>query len=156
MPGRITAATRILQIKIELRGERPIVWRRVLVPDSMTLAELHEVVQLSMGWANADLHEFEIEAQRFGVTGGADDPDEDLLDGARAALGLVAGVGSELIHLHELDDACWSHLLRVEVSTAPEPGLRYPRCVAGARGPATFEPHQADKRLESLAWINGA
>ena len=49
---RIGAKTQIFQVKIQLRGVRPPVWRRVLVPGELTLAELHEVVQTAISWAN--------------------------------------------------------------------------------------------------------
>ena len=158
-PGRITAQTRIFQIKVELRDLRPTVWRRILVPDELTLAELHEVVDQAMGWQDCHLHEFEVEAVRFGIP----DPegDDDLFDEAAATLGLVAGEGSELIYLCDVGE-WWTHTLTVETTCAPEPGARYPRCVAGARscppqdagGPYQFQPTDADKRLESLAWLN--
>lgn len=130
-PGLLTAATRIYQIKIELADVRPAVWRRVLVPDSMTLAELHDVLQRAMGWSDHHLHEFEIDAQRFGSPDPEED-DEDLVDDTTATLKLVAAEGSELFYLYDFGD-CWGHLLHVEAALAPEPGARYPRCVAGAR-----------------------
>lgn len=191
-PGLITAETRIFQIKMELGEVRPTVWRRVLVPDALTLAELHAVIQSAMGWEDYHLHEFEIEAQRFGVPDPEED-DADLIDDAGATLGLVASEGSELSYLYDFGDS-WEHTLTVEAVLAPEPGARYPRCVAGARpcppedvggshgyaellaalrdpqhpdhdeltawaegfDPSAFEPASADKRLEALAWINGA
>lgn len=68
---RIAAKTRIFQLKIQLREVRPPVWRRVLVPGEMSLAELHEVVQVVMGWTDSHLHEFEAGRTRYGVP----DPD---------------------------------------------------------------------------------
>jgi Plasmid pRiA4b ORF-3-like protein len=50
---RITARTRIFQLKVQLREVRPPVWRRVLVPGEMSLAELHEVLQVAMGWTDS-------------------------------------------------------------------------------------------------------
>ena len=40
----------ILQLKVRLLGTSPMIWRRVLVPESVSLRELHGVVQLAMGW----------------------------------------------------------------------------------------------------------
>ena len=68
---RVGAKTRVFQLKIQLREVRPPVWRRVLVPGEMTLAELHEVMQTAMGWSNSHLHEFEVEGVQYGV------PDSD-------------------------------------------------------------------------------
>jgi hypothetical protein len=72
-PGRITPESKIFQLKIALAGIRPPVWRRVLVPGEMTLADLHDVVQVAMGWTDTHLHEFEIGDARYG----APDPDWD-------------------------------------------------------------------------------
>src|SRR5713101_4322392 len=43
-------ADAIVQIKVWLLGISPMVWRRVLVPVSLTLRELHGVIQVAMGW----------------------------------------------------------------------------------------------------------
>lgn len=39
----------ILQVKVRLLGVSPMVWRRLLVPASYTLEELHGVLQVAMG-----------------------------------------------------------------------------------------------------------
>jgi hypothetical protein len=39
----------ILQIKVWLTGISPMIWRRVLVPTTFTLRELHGVIQVAMG-----------------------------------------------------------------------------------------------------------
>jgi len=48
----------IVQVRIELRGTKPKVWRRVLVPQTITLLKLHLVIQAAFGWGHAHLHEF--------------------------------------------------------------------------------------------------
>lgn len=55
----------VLQLKIRLLGVSPMVWRRVLVPESMSLHELHGVVQLAMGWEGIHLFEFAIRGARY-------------------------------------------------------------------------------------------
>ena len=42
-----------------------MVWRRVLVPESMSLRELHGVVQLAMGWEGIHLFEFAVRGVRY-------------------------------------------------------------------------------------------
>ena len=122
-PGLITAATRIYQIKIELTEVRPTIWRRVLVPDAMTLDELHDVVQGAMGWQDSHLHEFEVDGLRFGVPDPEEDEDDEFFDDAGATLGLVADEGSVMFYLYDFGD-CWSHTLTVEASI----GSRVRRC----------------------------
>ena len=48
----------IYELKLELLEIEPKIWRRVLVPGSLTLAKLHEVIQAAIGWTNSHLHEF--------------------------------------------------------------------------------------------------
>ncbi len=45
----------------------PPVWRRVELSSETSLAQLHEVLQASMGWEDYHLHEFGIGGRRYGV-----------------------------------------------------------------------------------------
>ena len=46
-----TRSGMLYQLKITLRGvTKPPVWRRVLVPADITLRNLHDVIQLAMGF----------------------------------------------------------------------------------------------------------
>lgn len=56
----------IVQIKVWLLGISPMVWRRVLVPASFTLRELHGVLQVAMGWEAMHLYQFSLRAIRYG------------------------------------------------------------------------------------------
>ena len=38
------------QIKVTLRCVKPPIWRRLLVEADMSLSQLHEVLQVAMGW----------------------------------------------------------------------------------------------------------
>ena len=125
---------RILQIKITLLGTEPPVWRRVLVSDRLTLEDLHQVVQRSMGWENAHLHMFEIGGVRYG-----EQPDEvwEDMPGVRdqahtrlLALGLEPGDAFSY-HYDFGDD--WWHELLIEEDCGYMPTIRYPRCMDGAR-----------------------
>ncbi|TDG17739.1 hypothetical protein EYW47_36580 [Paraburkholderia silviterrae] len=40
----------VLQLRISLRCVGPPVCRRVLIPEQTTIAQLHQVMQLAMGW----------------------------------------------------------------------------------------------------------
>ena len=48
----------IYELKLEMLEVEPLIWRRLLVRGSITLAQLHEVIQTAMGWTNSHLHEF--------------------------------------------------------------------------------------------------
>jgi len=55
----------ILQLKVRLLRLSPMVWRRVLVPEVMSLRELHGVLQAVMGWDGIHLFEFNIRGVRY-------------------------------------------------------------------------------------------
>ena len=46
------------RIRVDLRHTAPPVWRRVDIAGSLSLFQLHEVVQAAMGWTNSHLHCF--------------------------------------------------------------------------------------------------
>ena len=50
--------TNIFQIKIELVGISPRIWRQFLVKDNITFEDLHEIIQIIMGWENYHMYEF--------------------------------------------------------------------------------------------------
>ena len=52
--------SKILQLKIELDGIKPEIWRRFLVEDSISFEKLHEIIQKVMGWDNYHMYEFKI------------------------------------------------------------------------------------------------
>jgi hypothetical protein len=54
------------QLKIVLRHVRPACWRRVYMPASATLGELHEVIQVVFAWDGDHLHGFTVERRRYG------------------------------------------------------------------------------------------
>lgn len=48
----------IYHLRITLRDSKPPIWRRVAVPSHIKLGQLHEVIQIAMGWTNSHLHQF--------------------------------------------------------------------------------------------------
>ncbi|WP_264165922.1 plasmid pRiA4b ORF-3 family protein [Burkholderia sp. AU30280] len=54
-------------MKIALSRIKPSIWRRVVVPETITLAKLHRVIQAPLGWTDSHLHEFEIAGERYGI-----------------------------------------------------------------------------------------
>ena len=54
--SNLEESTSILQLKVRLLGISPMIWRRVLVPASVTLHEPHGILQVSMGWEGVHLY----------------------------------------------------------------------------------------------------
>jgi Plasmid pRiA4b ORF-3-like protein len=98
----VADADEIVQIKLWLLGISPMVWRRVLVPASYTLRELHGMFQVAMGWEGIHLFQFSLRAVFYG-SAGTSSPDITL-----AALRLRKGAR----FLYEYDlNIPWRHEL---------------------------------------------
>jgi len=133
MPSSAPNSRDIYQLKITLRGTKPTIWRRVLAPADLTLAQLHQVLQAALGWQNCHLHEFRIGRRRFG----APEPQDMFLGGnscineRKVRLSEVLGqVRAKAEYTYDFGDS-WEHSIVVEKVLTPEPGAVYPVCTGG-------------------------
>jgi hypothetical protein len=55
-----------VELRVSIDRIEPQIWRRLVVPSSFNLRDLHLVLQAAFGWMNTHLHEFEIGGLRFG------------------------------------------------------------------------------------------
>jgi len=58
MFGDSSGTTSLLRLRFSLRGVSPSVWRRLLISQQITIAQLHHVMQLAMVWNDEHLHLF--------------------------------------------------------------------------------------------------
>jgi hypothetical protein len=127
-------------LKVTLQEVHPPVWRRVHVRADATLAQLHEVIQIAMGWEN--YHSWRFGPVMFGELCAEYDPDSVLET-------VVAKPGDRLGYVYDFGDH-WLHVITVDkVITRPRAGVVYPRCDGGKRacppedcgGPWGYEDH---------------
>ena len=124
-------ARNALQLKITLRYLRPPIWRRVLVADTFTLGNLHQLIQRAMGWSGGHLHEFRMPARGFGPplrTFGNEGEDED----ATLLHEVLVRKRQLLLYEYDFGDS-WLHEILVEQIVPFDPSGHYPVCLAGAR-----------------------
>lgn len=126
----VMAAPQVYQLKITLKHVKPPVWRRVVVPDDVTLAQLHGVVQTAMGWSDTHLHEWELDGVRFGDPVDLDDDD---LASEEVRLAEIAAEGTRLRYTYDFGDD-WEHQVLVEKVRPPLVGEPLPACTGGRRG----------------------
>jgi hypothetical protein len=118
----------VYQLKITLRNvTEPPVWRRVLVPADFTLGQLHDVIQLAMGWDFSHLHVFNTRLGDYGTP----DPELRFADeyGARLTE-VLPRKRSKLSYNYDFGDD-WEHDVLVEEKRPAAPGESLPRCVEG-------------------------
>lgn len=158
--GGETAVT----LKVTLRGSKPPIWRRLVMPASASLGKLHTAIQAAMGWENSHLHAFEAGGRTYGARGMPD----GAADEGRVTLGALARGGHKhFTYTYDFGDS-WDHLIVVEKVEAAGDGLAVPACTAGKRaGPpedcggiwgyyelldALIDPDYPD-RDERLEWL---
>ena len=111
--GEVLGAGSLLQLKITLSGSRPPIWRRVLVPEGVSLSGLHNVIQDVMGWTDSHLHGFHRNGERFGLP----DPDVDEERGVDERTVTLKDLGlslkDRLGYIYDFGDG-WEHVLTVE------------------------------------------
>ena len=121
----------LLQFKITLKRIRPPVWRRFLVPEGISLSDLHDVIQEVMGWWNSHLHQFLCKRKRYGVP----DPDWDsgkiIDDGTISIKDLGLSVKDKILYEYDFGDG-WEHELLLE-KILPKEERMVPVCLKGAR-----------------------
>ncbi|WP_449061504.1 plasmid pRiA4b ORF-3 family protein [Planomonospora algeriensis] len=123
------STAQIHQLKIQLKGSKPPIWRRIQVPGTVTLAGLHPMLLAVMGWYGGHMYAFRVGDEQYGDP----DPELGMKDAARLTLaGAVRRAGADLFYDYDFGDG-WEHRLTVEKVLPAEKDVAYPRCLAGRR-----------------------
>jgi hypothetical protein len=121
----------IYRLHVELRDIAPRIWRQLLVPSWATLAKLHEVLQISLGWTNSHLHQFHIAGATYGM------PDDEwrevspLDDRRYTVAGCLADRVPDFVYEYDFGDG-WEHAIHVEAILPVDQVDHYPLCTGGA------------------------
>lgn len=122
-------STRIYQLKIFLREISPMIYRRLLVSGDTTLLEIHEIIQIAMGWEGYHLWTFSINGHEYGHAYGMG-LRRETYETTLSDLGLR--LRERFLYTYDFGD-CWGHEVRLERVTEPEPSKSYPVCIGGKR-----------------------
>lgn len=137
-------------LRIELDGIDPAILRRIAVPAAITLADLHEIVQIATCLENYHLHEFRIAGSRYGVPDA--EFDDTVQDEAEVKLAAILNrKGQKTVYLYEFGDD-WEHTIKLE--DYPDEPLTMPAVVDGARACPPEDcgrPWSYDNLLAALA-----
>ena len=121
----------VFQIKVTLIGIIPLIWRRIQTKDC-NLVELHDLLQVTMGWEFEHLYRFIIGGIKYADLGMASQEDsEDACDTNRAQFS-----GAEPPTSVPLQVRLWGSMdasIDRGGTVPPEQGVQYPICVAGQR-----------------------
>ncbi len=119
------------QLHVSLVGISPMIWRRLVVSGDSTIADLHYILQIAMGWSDDHLNRFTIHGKYYGVyhPGGicfSDDPSQVRL------ADLQLRKREKFRYEYDFNDR-WCHQIRVEAIAPSDHSLPAPVCLAGKR-----------------------
>lgn len=158
----------MFQLRLQLRDVEPVVWRQVLVPGSVRLNKLSEMLLAAMGWTNSHLHAFLVGNKRYGMHfdewpgGEIDEKTVTVLQALRDE--------RRFVFEYDFGDG-WEHDVVIEQLTWSYFGLKFAVCVdgqnacppedvGGTSGYADFLEAIADPDHEEheayLEWVGGA
>jgi hypothetical protein len=130
---KISSAQDVYQIKVTLLWTKPPIWRRLLVPSSMTLEHLHDALQIAMGWENCHMHDFSAGRRRFGQP----DPSDGFMDGPQVESERTARLsdvlkraGAKMTYTYDFGDS-WEHSIVLEKRLPPDQDTVCPICLDG-------------------------
>ena len=127
--AKAAAAKGIISLKVTLRGSKPPIWRRLLMPGTATLGDLHMAIQVTMGWEESHLHDFRVGQVRYGDPSNTD----DVIDENRMTLNRMVESGvSRFTYMYDFGDD-WEHNILIEKTPPSAAGKSVPACVAGKR-----------------------
>lgn len=129
--SKLIELKKVVQLKIALKHTKPLIWRRVLVKNSISFFELHHTIQLAMGWENYHLYEFRVNNYRIG------EPEEDFGDNSKVIdakkITLEEALSSEIetfSYEYDFGDS-WRHEITVEKIIPLDNKIDYPICLDG-------------------------
>jgi hypothetical protein len=159
------------QLRIELKEVQPLVWRRLVIPENVTLTKLAIILEYAMGWHGGHLHEFVVGRMHYGI------PDEDwpgaepFTDERRVRLNTLVESGARrFTFLYDFGDG-WEHTIKIEDLVMPPKEGKRINCLAGENacppedvgGPYAYFDFVASIRdptdvehSSNLQWVGGS
>jgi hypothetical protein len=126
---------RTCRLTVTLDEIQPPIWRSLDVPASVTMAKLHELLQVALGWTNSHLHVFEIGEERIAIPYDLD----QLTEGELTRSGRLVKLGDVVDHgfrrfgyEYDFGDS-WHHTIEIEEVRDERGGDSWARCIGGAR-----------------------
>lgn len=119
------------QLRIELVGIKPAIWRRVIVPPAIKLPKLHATIQIAMGWHGGHMHEFLFGEEHYGEPYPGMDDAPPLIDERRKSLKAALGGRKTFHYIYDLGDY-WDHRIKVERILPDDGAMKLPALIDGA------------------------
>jgi Plasmid pRiA4b ORF-3-like protein len=109
--GAPRSIDQVAELKVSLSGSRPPMWRRVRLPATVTLGDLHDVIQVLFGWDGDHLHVFQAGKKQYSAP--LMDLDETRNEEAIRLRDAMARNAGKISYTYDLG-ACWEHEITLE------------------------------------------
>jgi hypothetical protein len=137
----------IARIRVTVDDVSPAVVRRVEVPVTIRLDDLHFVLQIAIGWQNCHPFEFRVGARAWALID-REAPETSPLPAEHMTLADLAALGTTFQYNYTFGDD-WEHSCEIEAIVAAAPAAVYPRLVsaegrcppADVGGPSGYEAY---------------
>jgi Plasmid pRiA4b ORF-3-like protein len=120
--------TEIARLRIEIDDVTPPVIRRVEVPVTIRLDDLHFVLQIAIGWQNCHPFEFRVGETAWGLLD-RDDPESSPRPAETATLADVLALTKTFRYDYVYGED-WGHTVELEAMSVAALGINYPRLVS--------------------------
>ena len=124
---------KIFQIQIALKGFKPKIWRRILIPSDLFLSDFNKIIQTTMGWTNSHLNQF-IKNRIFYTKRMPDDDLWDEMDNVdykkMKITDLLKKEKEKIIYEYDFGDG-WEHDIILEKILAIDDKIKYPIWLTG-------------------------
>lgn len=122
---------RVLQLHLAIQDIEPPIWRQMVVRESMSMAGLHDAIQIAFGWFDYQVHRFVVNDMCYGnpvrrenVTTIEDDRDFTLAD-------LELSPKETMLYEYNFGDG-WRIGIVVERAEPAKTGTKYPYLESGS------------------------
>lgn len=120
---------KIYQLKVSLKGSKPIIWRRLLTRSNTLLSDLHLIFQTTMGWTNSHLHQFMINRIIFAES----NPENEFycVDYTKVGISHILKTEKDkMIYEYDFGDG-WIHEIMLEKILDKDLNKNIPICIDG-------------------------
>jgi len=126
------APAEVYQFKITLQQFKPEIWRRIQIADG-TLGDLHDAIQIAMGWNNCHLHHFVVGEDYYGTVFNDGLGGPETIDERSVRISDLFGMKDKLrVCQYEYDFGDgWQHKIALEKQLPGVAGQHYPVCLEG-------------------------
>lgn len=128
------------QLKVAVKGSKPPIWRRCIIPSGITFSQLSIILNRVMGWAGYHQYEFEFHRLCLHIFEDIEDFESgdiyDYAESSRTYIREYMESNDWFTYTYDLGD-CWNHRITIE-KIIPDYQLNYPQVIK-YKGDCPFE-----------------